>query len=135
MVYNQVDPRGQPRLPYYAHCWIVAGRAFLCGRARCPDAVPYSTDQPGYHTVTVELARFCLQNSLFSQGKALRDEVLKEARAGSDENTAAKKLADEFDLTKPDIYTSKAWAITSTNARPSRKSAPKPPGRPWPVGR
>jgi hypothetical protein len=73
------------------------------------EATPYATDQPGYHAATVELARFCLQNNLFSQGKALRDEILKESRSGSDENTAAKKLADEFDLTKADVYTSKAW--------------------------
>ncbi len=79
------------------------------GALAAQDAVPYSPDQPGYHAATVELARYCLTNSLFSQGKALRDEALKGARAGSDEQTAAKNLEAEFDLTKPDAYSAKAW--------------------------
>jgi len=72
-------------------------------------ALPYSPDLPGYHVATVELARFCLQNNLISQGGLLRDEALKESTAGSVEHSAAQKLAEEFDLTKPDVYTAKDW--------------------------
>lgn len=71
--------------------------------------VPYSPDQPGYHAATLELARYCLTNSLFSQGRALRDEILKSAPAKSDERAAATKLAEDFDLAKPDVYTAKTW--------------------------
>ncbi|MBP9892949.1 MAG: hypothetical protein KBG84_13685 [Planctomycetes bacterium] len=70
---------------------------------------PYSSTQPGYHAATIELARLCFSNNLISQGKELRDEALKGAPAGSDEKAAAEKLAQEFDLAKPDIYTAKAW--------------------------
>lgn len=80
----------------------------LCGALAAQD-VPYSPSQPGFHTATVELARFCLSNNLFSQGSELRDEVLKGAPKGSDELAAAEKLAQEFDLTKSDVYTAKAW--------------------------
>jgi hypothetical protein len=80
----------------------------LCGTLAAQD-VPYSPSQPGFHAATVELARFCLSNNLFSQGKELRDEALKGASAGSDEKLAAEKLAQEFDLAKPDVYTAKAW--------------------------
>lgn len=72
------------------------------------EAVPYTPDEPGYHVGTLELARFCLQSNLISQGRALRAEVLKGSKDDT-ERQAAEKLAQDFDLAKPDVYTAKVW--------------------------
>lgn len=85
--------------------WMVL---LLCA-ALGAEEVPYSPSQPGYHAATVELARFCFSSELFSQGRQHRDEVLKGAPANSPERAAAEKLAQEFDLSKPDVYTAKTW--------------------------
>jgi hypothetical protein len=79
---------------------------FACALGAQGDALPYAEGQPGYFAPNVELARFCFTNNLFSQGKIHRDEALK---AGDEAALAAKKLAEEFDLTRPDAYTAKTW--------------------------